>query len=48
MRKIIVSAILSYMLGCVHLAHYFGKKVKNIDIRTTGSHNSGTANAIMV
>ena len=48
MKKIIVSAILSYLLGCVHLAHYFGKKVKNVDIRTTGSHNSGTANAIMV
>lgn len=40
--------ILSYLIGCLSGSYLLGKKVKGIDIRTQGSGNAGTTNAIRV
>ncbi len=44
----LLAAAVGYLLGCIHPSYYFGKKIKNIDIRDTGSKNSGMSNAIIV
>jgi len=45
--KIMAVIILSYLLGSISPSYLLGK-TKNIDIRTEGSGNAGTTNAIRV
>lgn len=40
--------LLGYSFGCLQFAYFFGKLVKQIDIREYGSGNAGTTNAIRV
>ncbi len=46
--KIIITVILSYLLGCFSSAYFLGKVTKNIDIREYGSGNAGATNALRV
>jgi acyl phosphate:glycerol-3-phosphate acyltransferase len=40
----IISAIVSYLLGCIPSAYMVGKAFKGVDIRQIGSHNMGAMN----
>jgi len=40
----VISAIISYLLGCIPSAYMVGKAFKGVDIRQIGSHNMGAMN----
>ena len=40
----VISAIVSYLLGCIPTAYLIGKAFKGVDIRQIGSHNMGAMN----
>lgn len=40
----VISAIESYLLGCIPSAYLVGKSFKGVDIRQIGSHNMGAMN----
>jgi len=40
----VISAIISYLLGCIPSAYMVGKAFKGVDIRQVGSHNMGAMN----
>ena len=40
----VISAIVSYLLGCIPSAYMVGKAFKGVDIRQVGSHNMGAMN----
>jgi len=40
----VISAIESYLLGCIPSAYLVGKSFKGVDIRQVGSHNMGAMN----
>ena len=40
----VISAIVSYLLGCIPSAYMVGKSFKGVDIRQVGSHNMGAMN----
>ena len=40
----VISAIESYLLGCIPSAYMVGKSFKGVDIRQVGSHNMGAMN----
>ena len=46
--KIIISIIISYLIGSIPFSYIFCKKIKNIDVRTVGSKNAGATNAARV
>ncbi len=46
--KYVITIVVSYFLGCLHPAYFFGKMTKNLDIRQHGTNNSGTSNATIV
>lgn len=46
--KIILSFLISFLLGSIPTAYIFVKKIKGQDIRELGSHNVGGTNAIRV
>ena len=48
MIKILLFAVLAYVLGSLPNGVMIGKKVKGIDIRDHGSGNSGATNAYRV
>lgn len=48
MREIVISLILSYMIGSVSFAFFIGKLFKGIDIRQHGSGNLGATNVTRV
>ena len=48
MREIVVSLIVSYMIGSISFAFFVGKLFKGIDIRDYGSGNLGATNATRV
>lgn len=43
--KVIISIIISYLIGSIPFSYILCKKIKNIDIRTVGSRNAGATNA---
>lgn len=45
---VVLTIILSYLLGCFSSAYFLGKTTKNIDIRQYGSGNAGATNAMRV
>ena len=42
----VISAIISYLLGCIPSAYMVGRAFKGVDIRQIGSHNMGAMNSI--
>ncbi len=46
--KVILTIIISYLIGCFSSAYFIGKVFKKIDIRGYGSGNSGATNALRV
>jgi glycerol-3-phosphate acyltransferase PlsY len=40
----VISAIISYFLGCIPSAYMVGRAFKGVDIRQVGSHNMGAMN----
>ena len=48
MLLIIVALLVSYLVGSIPTAYLFGKALKGIDIRKTGSGNVGATNALRV
>jgi len=40
----VISAIISYLLGCIPSAYMVGRAFKGVDIRQVGSHNMGAMN----
>jgi len=48
MLWIIISIIISYLLGSIPTAFIFGKLIKGIDIRKFGSGNVGATNALRI
>jgi len=40
----VISAVVSYLLGCIPSAYLVGKAFKGVDIRQVGSHNMGAMN----
>jgi len=40
----VISAIISYLLGCIPTAYLVGRAFKGVDIRQVGSHNMGAMN----
>jgi glycerol-3-phosphate acyltransferase PlsY len=48
MLWIIIGIILSYLLGSIPTAYFFGRMLKGIDIRKFGSGNIGATNALRV
>ena len=46
--KLIIIALLSYLIGCFSSAYFVGKVFKRIDIRAHGSGNVGSTNAMRV
>jgi glycerol-3-phosphate acyltransferase PlsY len=40
----VISAIISYLLGCIPSAYMVGRAFKGVDIRQIGSHNMGAMN----
>ncbi|NLY85180.1 MAG: glycerol-3-phosphate 1-O-acyltransferase PlsY [Tissierellia bacterium] len=46
--KVVITILLSYLLGCFSSAYVLGKLTKNIDIREYGSGNAGATNALRV
>lgn len=46
--RCVLIAIIGYLLGSVTLSYFIGKLTKNIDIRTKGSGNLGSTNALRV
>ncbi|MBC8590433.1 glycerol-3-phosphate 1-O-acyltransferase PlsY [Wansuia hejianensis] len=46
--KIVLTILLSYIIGCFSSAYIIGKSFKCIDIRKHGSGNSGATNALRV
>jgi len=40
----VISAIISYLLGCIPSAYLVGRAFKGVDIRQIGSHNMGAMN----
>ncbi|NLV89040.1 MAG: glycerol-3-phosphate 1-O-acyltransferase PlsY [Tissierellia bacterium] len=46
--KVVLTVIVSYLLGCFSSAYFLGKMAKNIDIREYGSGNAGATNALRV
>lgn len=46
--KAVLTILLSYLIGCFSSAYVLGKMSKNIDIRSYGSGNLGTTNALRV
>ncbi len=40
----VISAIISYLLGCIPSAYMVGRTFKGVDIRQVGSHNMGAMN----
>jgi glycerol-3-phosphate acyltransferase PlsY len=40
----VISAIISYLLGCIPSAYMVGKAFRGVDIRQVGSHNMGAMN----
>lgn len=46
--KLIIIALLSYLIGCFSSAYFVGKIFKRIDIRAHGSGNVGSTNAMRV
>lgn len=45
---IVLTILISYLIGCFSPAYFLGKFVKNVDIRNHGSGNAGTTNALRV
>jgi glycerol-3-phosphate acyltransferase PlsY len=45
---LVISAILSYLIGSIPVAYIFGRLLKGIDIREHGSGNMGATNAFRV
>ena len=48
MHRIIISIIASYLIGSIPTAYIFGRFLKGIDIRNSGSGNVGATNAFRV
>ena len=48
MMKVVLTILISYLLGCFSSAYILGKYFSNIDIREFGSGNAGTTNALRV
>jgi len=48
MHQIIIAIIISYLVGSIPTAYIFGKVLKGIDIRKSGSGNVGATNAFRV
>lgn len=46
--RILITILLSYLIGCFSSAYFLGKISKNIDIRNYGSGNAGATNALRV
>lgn len=46
--KILLTIVLSYVIGSFSSAYVLGKMFKNVDIRYYGSGNAGTTNAVRV
>lgn len=46
--KAVLIIVISYFLGCFSGAYFIGKTFKKMDIRTQGSGNAGTTNAVRV
>lgn len=46
--KVILTIIISYLIGCFSSAYFIGKVFKKIDIRGYGSGNAGATNALRV
>lgn len=42
--KIVLAAIIGYLLGCLQTAYLVGQSVKSIDIRQHGTQNAGASN----
>ncbi|PSL50482.1 acyl-phosphate glycerol-3-phosphate acyltransferase [Salsuginibacillus halophilus] len=45
---VVIAVLLAYLLGAVSFSYEITKKVKKIDIRTTGSGNAGATNTMRI
>jgi len=48
MHQIIIAIIISYLVGSIPTAYVFGRLLKGVDIRKSGSGNVGATNAFRV
>jgi glycerol-3-phosphate acyltransferase PlsY len=48
MARIIIASLISYLVGSIPTAYIFGRVLKGIDIRKSGSGNVGATNAFRV
>ena len=46
--QLVLTGVVSYLIGCVNAAILLSKKFKKTDIRTVGSKNPGTTNMYRV
>ncbi len=46
--KLLLLAVICYLMGAVSLSYFIGKLKKNIDIRTQGSGSTGSTNTLRV